>query len=67
MNNRMLVRLINNGGKMTSTARGRKVVENHYNATLKRMSRARGPHQRETLRREANAIAYAFNKATGQR
>ena len=66
MNNRMLVRLIDNGGKMTSTARGRKVVENHYNATLKRMSRARGP-QRDALRREANAIAYAFNKATGQR
>lgn len=66
MNNGMLVRLIKSGGKMTKTARGREVVKKHYDATLKRMNSARGP-QRDKLKREANAIAYAYNKATAGR
>ncbi len=65
MNNNMLISLIKSKGKLTTTERGHKVVKAHYDATIKRMNNARGP-QREQLKREANAIAYSFNKAMGR-
>lgn len=62
----MLVRRINAGGKTVSTARGQKVVEAHYKGALDRMKRGSGM-EREAAKREANAIAYAWNKAQGRR
>jgi hypothetical protein len=57
----LMTSLRNPRSKLNTTAHGRKVVEAHYEAAVKRFNDARGP-KREQYRREANAIAYAANQ-----
>ena len=59
--NVLMISLKNSRSKLNTTEHGRKVVDAHYQAALKRFNDARGP-DREKYRREANAIAYEANK-----
>ncbi|MCK6550992.1 hypothetical protein L6R52_34460 [Myxococcota bacterium] len=64
MNLNILVQSMHKDSKLIKTAQGRKVVENHIEATRKRFDNARGP-ERDKLRHELNRVIYTYNKARG--